>query len=63
MPEEAPVSGSGSSPDDGRVAARRDVPGEEPPPFARSWGVLYAGVAAILATLIVLFYLFTRAFE
>jgi hypothetical protein len=43
--------------------ARRGIPTEEPPPFGRSWAVLYAGVAAILATLIVLFYLFTRAFE
>ena len=36
---------------------------EEPPPFGRSWGALYAVVAATLAALIVLFYAFTRALE
>jgi hypothetical protein len=36
---------------------------EEPPPFGRSWAVLYALVLANLAVLVVLFYLFTRAFR
>ncbi len=36
---------------------------EEPPPFGRSWNTLYAGVAATLTALIVLFYAFTQAFR
>ncbi|HEV3470750.1 MAG TPA: hypothetical protein VG148_15605 [Pyrinomonadaceae bacterium] len=36
---------------------------EEPPPFGGSWRALYAGVLAWLAVLVVLFYLFTRAFR
>jgi len=36
---------------------------EEPPPFGRSWGTLYAAVAGTLAALIALFYAFTRALE
>lgn len=35
---------------------------EEPPPFGGSWRVLYALVLAWLAVLIVVFYVFTRAF-
>ena len=37
--------------------------GEEPPPFGRSWRVLYAVVLANLALLILLFYAFTKAFS
>jgi len=36
---------------------------EEPPPFGRSWRALYAAVLAWLGVLVVLFYLFTRAFR
>jgi hypothetical protein len=36
---------------------------DEAPPFGRSWTTLYALVLAFLAVLIVLFYLFTRAFR
>lgn len=36
---------------------------EEPPPFGRSWGTLYAAVAGTLVALIVLFYAFTKALE
>jgi Mg2+ and Co2+ transporter CorA len=34
-----------------------------PPPFGRSWGTLYALVLLVLAALVLLFYLFTRAFS
>jgi len=37
--------------------------GEDPPPFGGSWRALYLAVAANLAVLIALFYLFARAFE
>ncbi len=45
--------------------ARSPEPGfsDDPPPFGRSWGALYAAVAGTLAALIVLFYAFTRAFQ
>jgi hypothetical protein len=33
-----------------------------PPPFGGSWRVLYAVVLVNLAVLVLLFYLFTRAF-
>jgi hypothetical protein len=33
-----------------------------PPPFGGSWRTLYAAVLLNLALLVVLFYLFTRAF-
>lgn len=36
---------------------------DESPPFGRSWAVLYAAVLLNLALLVVLFYLFTRAFR
>ena len=36
---------------------------EQPPPILRSWRNLYALVLGFLAALIVLFYLFTKAFE
>jgi len=36
---------------------------DEAPPFGRGWGVLYALVLLNLAVLVVLFYLFTRAFR
>jgi hypothetical protein len=39
------------------------APPDEPPPFGHSWVALYAIVAGTLAALIVLFALFTRAFE
>ena len=35
---------------------------DEQPPFGRSWTTLYAVVLVNLAVLVVLFYLFTRAF-
>lgn len=35
---------------------------DEQPPFGRSWKTLYAVVLVNLAVLVVLFYLFTRAF-
>jgi hypothetical protein len=35
---------------------------DEQPPFGRSWTTLYAVVLVNLALLVVLFYLFTRAF-
>ncbi|MCA1633361.1 MAG: hypothetical protein LC802_06465 [Acidobacteria bacterium] len=35
---------------------------DEAPPFGRSWTMLYAVVLVNLAVLIVLFYIFTRAF-
>jgi hypothetical protein len=41
---------------------RPTEPGEQPPFFA-SWGRLYAAVAAYLVLVIVLFDLFTRAFN
>jgi hypothetical protein len=36
---------------------------DESPPFGRSWAVLYAAVLLNLALLVLLFYLFTRAFR
>lgn len=39
------------------------LPSEEPPPFGRSWKILYAAVLVNLAALVVLFYLFTRIFK
>ena len=37
--------------------------GDERPPFGGSWAVLYAAVLLNLALLVLLFYLFTRAFR
>jgi hypothetical protein len=37
--------------------------GEDPPPFGRSWRVLYAAVLLNLTLLILLFYAFTKAFS
>jgi hypothetical protein len=42
---------------------REHLPGEEPPPFGRSWKALYAAVLINLAALAALFYLFTRYFS
>ena len=36
---------------------------DEPPPFLGSWPKVYAVVAAYLAALILLFHLFTRAWN
>ncbi len=36
---------------------------DESPPFGRSWAALYAAVLLNLALLVLLFYLFTRAFR
>jgi hypothetical protein len=36
---------------------------DEPPPILRTWRRLYTAVLLWLLTLIVLFYLFTRAFN
>jgi hypothetical protein len=44
------------------VTDRPHVP-EEPPPVGGSWTTLYAVVLLNLAVLVVLFYLFTRAFR
>lgn len=41
---------------------RRERAREEPPPVGGSWRVLYAAVLLNLAVLVLLFYLFTRAF-
>ena len=46
-----------------RPPAPGHAPPEEQPPFGASWNTLYGAVAATLAALIVLFGLFTRAFE
>jgi hypothetical protein len=48
---------------DEAVADRRSHGVEEPPPFGGSWAKLYAAVLVNLAVLVVLFYLFTRAFR
>ena len=40
---------------------RRVVP-DEPPPFLGKWPRVYAAVLAYVAVLILLFYIFTRAF-
>ena len=54
------------------VAGRREQESEaeralyetdERPPFGRSWGLLYGLVLGNLAVLILLFYLFTKAFQ
>lgn len=42
---------------------RKEPPREEPPPVGGSWRNLYAAVLLNLAALVVLFYLFTRAFR
>ena len=42
---------------------RRHTKTEEPPPVGGSWRALYAVVLANLAALVILFYLFTRAFR
>ena len=46
-----------------RETERQEAPIEEPPPFGGSWRFLYAVVLLTLAVLIVLFYVFTRAFR
>jgi hypothetical protein len=43
--------------------ASPDAGGDERPPIGGSWRALYATVAGALAVLIVLLYVFTRAFE
>lgn len=40
----------------------REVP-DEPPPFLRTWGRVYAAVLAYLVLVITAFYLFTRAYR
>lgn len=47
--------------DSERKEARHDE--EEPPPVGDRWRNLYAAVLLNLAALVVLFYLFTRAFR
>ena len=42
---------------------RKQSSPEDPPPVGGSWAKLYAVVLANLAVLVVLFYLFTRAFR
>ena len=44
---------------DGEESRARD----ESPPFGGSWAALYAAVLLNLAALVLLFYLFTRAFR
>jgi hypothetical protein len=46
-----------------RDTDRNETRREEPPPVGGSWKTLYAVVLANLAVLVVLFYLFTRAFR
>ena len=59
----SPKDGSpGPLPEPGPRSPDPGLP-DEPPPFGRSWGTLYAAVAGTLAALIVLFYAFTRALE
>lgn len=48
---------------DEAVAAGQSHAAEEPPPIGGSWGNLYLAVLLILAALVILFYLFTRAFR
>lgn len=50
-----------ASEDQHRMSDQRPV--NEPPPFGRSWTMLYAAVLINLAVLILLFYLFTKVFE
>ncbi len=40
----------------------RDVP-DDPPPFLGTWNRVYVAVVIYLAALIVVFYLFARAFR
>jgi hypothetical protein len=47
--------------DEERLDATRTTEG--PPPVGGSWAALYAFVLAVLAVLVLLFYLFTRAFR
>ena len=44
-------------------AQKEHLPGDEPPPFGRSWKTLYTIVLINLVALVVLFYLFTRYFS
>ncbi len=46
-----------------RESESREESLDEAPPFGRGWGFLYALVLLNLALLVVLFYLFTRAFR
>jgi hypothetical protein len=61
-PDHGPRATDHASPDH-RPPATGHAPPEDPPPLGRSWAALYAVVAGTLAALIVLFTLFTRAFE
>jgi hypothetical protein len=45
------------------VSERRPAGGDEPPPFLGSWRRIYVAILIYLAGLIVLFYLFMRAFS
>lgn len=36
---------------------------EEPPPFGKSWNLWYGAVLVTLTILIVLFYIFTKAYQ
>ncbi len=47
---------------DEKIDGARAGEGDEPPPFGGSWARLYALVLGNLVLLIVLFYLFTKAF-
>ena len=46
-----------------RDTERQEAPVEEPHPFGGSWRSLYSVVLLTLAALVVLFYVFTRAFR
>ncbi len=46
-----------------RETHQKETRREEPPPVGGSWPALYAVVLLNLAALVVLFYLFTRAFR
>jgi len=44
------------------MAGPRDVP-DDPPPFLGTWRRVYFAVVIYLATIITVFYLFTRAYR
>jgi uncharacterized membrane protein len=50
-------------PDTENQHSDRERVADERPPFGGSWAVLYGAVLLNLAVLVVLFYLFTRAFR
>lgn len=61
-PDHGPRTANHGSPGHRPPATDHASP-EDPPPFGHSWPALYTVVAGTLLALIVLFTLFTRAFE